>query len=181
MHTLPNLGPLLQPFDEVLNHYFIPAITESHHCSRDERKLLSLPARLGGLAIPIFSKIAKKEYEYSKKASQQLTENIKFKSQTAEHSFDNPAHHSTKNDIKRTRNLEHEQTLAGLQERMNGDQKRVNEIAQMKGASNWFTSLQIREENYVLNKREFYDAIRMRYRWPLMFIPTTCACGKRLS
>ena len=64
---------------------------------------------------------------------------------------------------------------------MNGDQKRANEIAQMKGASNWLTSLPIREENYVLNKREFYDAIRMRYRWPLKFIPTTCACGKRFS
>ena len=64
---------------------------------------------------------------------------------------------------------------------MNGDQKRANDIAQMKGASNWLTSLPIREENYVLNKREFYDAIRMRYRWPLKFIPTTCACGKRFS
>ena len=149
LHTLPNLGPLLQPFDEVLNHYFIPAITEGHHCSQDERKLLSLPARFGGLAIPIFSQITEREYEYSKKASQQLTENIK--SQTAEYSFDNTAHHSTKNDIKRSRNLEHEQTLAELQERMNGDQKRANEIAQMKGASNWLTSLPIREENYVHN------------------------------
>ncbi len=131
MHTLPNLGPLLQPFDEVLNHYFIPAITEGHHYSQDERKLLSLPARFGGLAIPIFSQIG--------------------------------------------------ETLAVLQERMNGDQKRANEIAQMKGASNWLTSLPIREENYVLNKREFYDAIRMRYRWPYKFIPTTSACGKRFS
>jgi hypothetical protein len=41
----------------------------------------------------------------------------------------------------------------------------------MKGASNWLTSLPIREENYVLNKREFYDAIRMRYRWPLELAP----------
>ncbi len=51
----------------------------------------------------------------------------------------------------------------------------------MKGASNWLASLPKREENYVLNKREFYYAIRMRYRWPLKFIPTTCACGKRFS
>ena len=89
MHTLPNLGPLLQPFDEILNHDLIPTITEGHHCSQDKRKLLSLPARFGGLAIPIFSQIAEREYEYSKKASQQLTENIK--SQTAEYSFDNTA------------------------------------------------------------------------------------------
>ena len=106
-----------------------------------ERNLLSLPARFGGHAIPIFFQIAEREYEYSKKASQQLTENIT--SQTAEYSFDNTVHYSTKNDIKRSRNREHEETLTGLQERMNGDQKRANEIAQMKGASNWLNSLPI--------------------------------------
>ena len=39
----------------------------------------------------------------------------------------------------------------------------------------------MKSENSVLNKREFHDATRMRYRWPLKYIPTTCACGKRFS
>ena len=52
---------------------------------------------------------------------------------------------------------------------------------QMKGASNWLTSLPLKMENYALNKREFRDAIRMRYRWPLRYLPTICACGKQFS
>ena len=28
---------------------------------------------------------------------------------------------------------------------------------------------------------EFHDAIRMRYRWDLKFLPTICACGKRFT
>ena len=115
----------------------------------------------------------------SPRSPRENTNTLRKLAKTAEYSFDNTVHYSTKNDIKRSRNREHEETLAGLQERMNGDQKRANEIAQMKGASNWLTSLPIREENYVLNKREIYDAIRMRYRWPFKFIPTTCACEKR--
>ena len=35
----------------------------------------------------------------------------------------------------------------------------------MKGASNWVTTLPIKEENYVLNKREFFYVIMVRYRW----------------
>ena len=31
------------------------------------------------------------------------------------------------------------------------------------------------------NKREFHDAIRMRYRWPLGYLSSICSCGKRFS
>ncbi|CAB4036709.1 Hypothetical predicted protein, partial [Paramuricea clavata] len=48
-----------------------------HHCSQDERKLLSLPARFGCLGIPIFSEIAERKFEYSKSTSEQQSKNIK--------------------------------------------------------------------------------------------------------
>jgi hypothetical protein len=51
----------------------------------------------------------------------------------------------------------------------------------MKGASSWLTSLPIKAENYHLNKREFYDAIALRYRWRMKFLPSICACGKRFD
>ena len=44
----------------------------------------------------------------------------------------------------------------------------------MKVASNWITTLPIKEENYVLDKREFFDAITVRYRWELKKLPITC-------
>ena len=57
-------------------------------------------------------------------------------------------------------------------------QKRANDLAQMKGASAWLTSLPLKDEGFVLNKREFFDAIAIRYRWNLKRTPTNCACNK---
>ena len=51
----------------------------------------------------------------------------------------------------------------------------------MKGSSSWLTSLPLKEENYTLNKREFYDAVSLRYRWTLKNLPLSCACGKQFE
>ena len=55
MRTIPNVKEIIADLDKVIDNEFIPAVTEGHVCSDDERKLLSLPVRLGGLGIPIFS------------------------------------------------------------------------------------------------------------------------------
>ena len=39
-------------------------------------------------------------------------------------------------------------------------------------------ALPLQNENFTLSKREFYDAIAIRYRWQLKHMPTHCACGK---
>ena len=44
---------------------FIQAITGGKNISEIERKLLSLPVKLGGLGIPIFSEICETEYSNS--------------------------------------------------------------------------------------------------------------------
>ena len=51
----------------------------------------------------------------------------------------------------------------------------------MKGASAWLTALPLKEEGYVLNKRELYDALYLRYRWDLKRLPTKCACNKKFT
>ena len=51
-------------------------------------------------------------------------------------------------------------------------------IAQSNGASSWLTSLPIKDEGFHLNKREFWDAISLRYDWPIPFLPSTCVCNK---
>ncbi len=64
---------------------------------------------------------------------------------------------------------------------MTKNQIRGNDIAQMKGGSSWLTSLPLKEEGYDLNKREFFDAIALRYRWMLKRLPTECVCGQKFS
>ena len=46
-----------------------------------------------------------------------------------------------------------------------------------KGVSNWLTTLPIKDLGYELTKQEFWDAIHIRYDWPLERMPTHCICG----
>ena len=64
---------------------------------------------------------------------------------------------------------------------MSEEQLRANDLAQQKGSSAWLTALPLADEGYVLTKREFYDAIRTRYRWQLKRLPSYCACGKSFT
>ena len=50
IRTLPDIKPLLQQLDHVIDHKFLPAILEDRPISMDERKLIALPVRLGGLS-----------------------------------------------------------------------------------------------------------------------------------
>ena len=60
---------------------------------------------------------------------------------------------------------------------LSADMKRKVEMAQEVGASNWLTTLPIKAKGFSLNKKEFTDAIALRYGWPLDGLPVQCACG----
>ena len=49
MRTIPDISDQLNKLEEITTSEFIPAITGGIHCSNIERKLLSLPSKLGGL------------------------------------------------------------------------------------------------------------------------------------
>ena len=55
--------------------------------------------------------------------------------------------------------------------------ERAVELAKEKGVSNWFTVIPIKEMNFNLNKREFRDAIKLRYDWEIADLPAMCTCG----
>ena len=50
MRTLPDIKDLLEPLERAISDVLIPSLTE-HNCSVAERKLLALPARMGGLGM----------------------------------------------------------------------------------------------------------------------------------
>ena len=78
-------------------------------------------------------------------------------------------------EIKCERKTKQEQSLTILRGKMNKSQIRGNDVAQMKGASAWLTSLPIKD------KREFFDSVAMRYRWDLKRLPNNCVCGQRFT
>ena len=51
------------------------------------------------------------------------------------------------------------------------------EFIKEKGASSWLSVIPLKEMNFTLNKREFRDAIKLRYGWEFNDNPTVCVCG----
>ena len=68
---------MLKPLEDLFRFNFIPAITGGNLCLDNDRILLSLPVRFGGLAIPLFHNNAKYDYQNSRKLTLSLTQLIK--------------------------------------------------------------------------------------------------------
>ena len=60
-------------------------------------------------------------------------------------------------------------------------QLKANDICQADGASIWLTSLPLRSEGHHLSKREFIDAIYLRYGWQPNRLPLECAYSAKFS
>ena len=73
MGTIPGISQFLYPLEETVRNKFIPAITGGHICCNNEQRLLSLPTRYGGLAIPIFYELAETEFKNPRKIISELT------------------------------------------------------------------------------------------------------------
>ena len=52
--------------------------------------------------------------------------------------------------------------------------KKAVELATEKGSSNWLTAIPLKELDYNL-KKEFRDAIKLRYDWEITDTPMICA------
>ena len=76
MRTIPDIGSLLQPLEEAIRNKLIPALTEQLVLSDDERSLIALPVKLGGLGIPNPCKDAQHEFENSVNLTKNLADGI---------------------------------------------------------------------------------------------------------
>ena len=74
--TIADIGELMRPLENCIRYSFIPAITNGHKCNDEERLILTLPPRLGGLGIPNPVTSADQEYNTSLKVTPALAEGI---------------------------------------------------------------------------------------------------------
>lgn len=175
MRTVPGISCLLRPLEEAVRNTFIPAITNGRCPNDQERKLLELPPRMGGLGITNPQDLAESEFENSLRLTATLTGYIVDQNETGE---DNPAEiRMIRNEITKQREAKQRDLMQELIRELPEETKRRVEMAQEVGASNWLTTLPIRAKGFTLNKKEFTDAIALRYGWPIEGIPSTCACG----
>ncbi len=61
---------------------------------------------------------------------------------------------------------------------MTEDEKHTISFLCEKGTSCWLTTLPLADENFVLNRMDFRDALKLRYSLPMPNMPSKCVCGK---
>ena len=76
MRTIPDISPLLTPLENTINNIFLPELIKSVTLNDDERDLLALPPRLGGMGITSPIKRANEENANSINLTRSLTEKI---------------------------------------------------------------------------------------------------------
>ena len=76
MRTIPDISMLLYPLDQAIDN-FIKIIFDSHDFNIIERKLWSLPVRMGGMGIPIPSEISDMQYANSRSINEMLTSKVR--------------------------------------------------------------------------------------------------------
>ena len=54
--------------------------------------------------------------------------------------------------------------------------RRAVDLACENGASSWLTAIPLKDMNFDLSKREFRDALRLRYDWAIPDSPSVCVC-----
>ena len=135
------MGELLKQLEDVIRYNFIPAITGRHLCSDNDRILLSLPVKSGGLAIPLFHNDAKYEFQNYRKLKSSLTHLIKDQHQI--YSVNETEQKSIKLNIKINKEERYKATLTELRTQLDQNQKGLNDIRQEKRVSNWLKAYPI--------------------------------------
>ena len=169
LRTLPDIQELLEHLENAISKVLIPAITE-HRCTRLDRDILALPVRLGGLGMTNPCLDANLEQSSRVKVTIPLVQQIVAQS------------HQMPDDslVKPLQQANRSERAAALQDRVEHIRgitpqkvQRALDHAAEKGSSVWLTVLLLRE----MGKREFRDAIKLHYDWPVDHIPFTCVCG----
>ena len=151
----------------------MPAITE-HVTTEEERDLLELPVRLGGLGLVNPARIASQEYEASVKITGPLVQQIV---EQAHKPPDETEIKTFQTSARREKNERLKMQCEQVRESLPGKTERAVELALDKEASNWLTVIPGKEMSFNLNKKEFRDAINLRFDWEITDIPAIFICG----
>ena len=117
---------------------------------------------------------AEREYASSKRVTAPLVDQIVAQS----HQLPNESHiKSTQQAVRKERVKECEDSAERIRESAPPGTQRILDVASEKGSSVWLTALPLKEQGFNLNKKEFRDAVKLRYDWPIDDIPSICVCG----
>eukprot|EP00794_Sanderia_malayensis_P004398 gene4398-4986_t len=179
MRTIPDISELLIPLKQKISERFLPALL-GRKITDNQREILELPVRYGGLGIINPARMSQREYDCSRKITEPLVKLICEQNSGLE-SLDQGSITGAVHHLKKEKEELLKQRYEQIYERCDLSLQRHLEQAKEPGASSWLTALPLKSLNYILNKREFQDSVCLRYGWTIKDMPTYCGCGERNS
>ena len=162
--TVPGIGPLLRPLDDVLRSVLLPALTGRPPPSDLECTLFALTARLGGLGIGILSRNVTQELHSSPLITSILCDH--FLSQDHKYGYEIIAKQlEAKALVRQENSVETSADAEEICKLLPVLLQRAADLAKEKGSSIWLTALPLVEPGFTLHKDAFYDALALRYGW----------------
>ena len=143
MRTVSGIDHLLRKADKVFLTDFIPAITGGNPITENERKLLSLAPRLGGMGIPIFEEGCKIEHQNSIMISEHLCNRITDQCRRNEPDLEL---NNKKKKIKSLKKDRQKKILGIIRNKARSEDIKQNDQNLKSGASSWLRTLPIKEE-----------------------------------
>ena len=116
---------------------------------------------MGGLGITNPCHTAASEYEASTALTEPLVEQIVAQThELPDHTIRTLQQRNRKDKDARLR-----ENLEEVKNALTEQTKRATDLAAEKGTSSWLTVIPVKDVDFTLNKREFKDAIHLRYDW----------------
>ena len=179
MRTLPNIKEQLVKLDKAINESLLAALFKGRKLTDNERMLVSLPTRLGGLGIRIPSEISRNQYENSVLITRQLTEHIILQKERIE--IDKEAIKDLIHEVKSAKDERNKEQFEKAIDASDDIKARIIYATSEKGASAWLNVLPMKTKDFHLSKAEFWDALYLRYGFRMGDLPSKCACGNAFS
>lgn len=158
------------------------AVTGRLELGEEELTMLRLPARLGGIGLPDVRAIANNEHVASKSVTDnQVLEIVHQTDSSREQNTARDIHQSAiaaKASIGFQRKKQAAEAFRVVHDSAPPELAARLERISTKGVSSWLVTLPLAEHGFHLNKRDFRDALALRYNWPIPDLPTSCACGQ---
>ena len=167
----------LEPLEDAVTNYLLPSIFGSN-ISDQQRELYSLPIKHGGLGISNIVERATSEYQASRQINASLIAIMMVQGN------DLPSEEERENVIKHQKKEKFvalKKKVDTIEKSIPKDTLRVLEQTNQPGASNWLSVLPLQEHGFVLNKREFRDALSLRYNLPIKGLPSQYPCGQKFN
>ena len=180
LRTIPDIQTNLLPLEDTIQKCFLPSITGQNPFGQQLRSLMALPARAGGIGLKSPASESTAQYKTSRKITRLLVELVLQQSQSLP-----PETYlkqsEQKSQVRASNRQAEEAAISNVVPNLPSTLKKVVEISREKGASSWLTVLPIEEHGFSLHKRDFRDALCLRYGWPPPMTPSHCVCNQRFT